>query len=481
MKRSPLIILWVLVPFCGLMGCGVASSAEPRSSTLSSEATSVASASSSSVAPFTLLYPQQGKMDLVDSDVQEYWESSLNPESTSANPDHSYALAASANSRYCDKPTAYISFKAPAETYSIRLSPHEDFSRSFDVPCFFYNGSYTANLKTLYPQTTYYAQVFSSKGSSPSGVFSFLTSNSPRFLDSDGDSPRNFRDSGGYSTSSGKRIRYGMLYRGTAFDDLSPASRLVLGKELGIHSEIDLRNEGEGDFPSMVNLIDMKEPYYRCTLSLYESNFGSAVYESGIRSLFSILSSKSNYPLVLHCTHGADRTGVALFLIEGLCGVSYADLIRDYEMTSFYSYAQMRDASWSSGSIKGFYQGVMARGDSGDSLMTATRKYLVSIGVTAEEIQSVRSLLVESTASPIVNEEYGTIASLKAPCHVSAQGGTLDHEWVEEGDEVTANYTEVAGKSFSGWFSSDGKTLLSQDKRYVFTVEKHTAIQAVSI
>ena len=37
----------------------------------------------------------------------------------------------------------------------------------------------------------------------------------------------------------------------------------------------------------------------------------------------------------MHCWGGADRTGTVAFILEGLCGVSEADLAIDYELTSF--------------------------------------------------------------------------------------------------------------------------------------------------
>ncbi len=48
-----------------------------------------------------------------------------------------------------------------------------------------------------------------------------------------------------------------------------------------------------------------------------------------------VFADERNYPVYMHCWGGADRTGTVAFILEGLCGVSEADLAIDYELTSF--------------------------------------------------------------------------------------------------------------------------------------------------
>ena len=475
------ILLAFLLPSLALFlsACGGAQSSP--SSISESFLSSSSFSTTSEAAEFQLMYPTaEGRMALVDEDVQTYFTSPLSLEAGKDNPDASYLLAESAATKNCDRQTSYILFKASkSDTYQVEISSHADFSMPLYRTCSLLNGKYYADLATLYPSSMHYARVLASDGHSPSGVFSFTTSDSPRLIDAVGATPTNFRDAGGYPTSSGKRIRYGMLYRGTDLDYLDALARQTLGHDLGIHSEVDLRSEGGGLFPSMVNMIDLKEPYYLCTLTGYEHNF-TATYEANIKSLMEIAADPTNYPLYLHCAHGADRTGVALFLINGLCGVSYEDLTRDYEMTSFASYAQLRDSSTSYGSWKAFYTKIMSFGESGDSLMTSIGKFLLSIGVSSDTIASVRSLLVEKTTQPIINETYYHAASLKAPCHVSVTGGTSDHAWVEEGMSVILTSTAVAGKSFAGWYDEDDK-LLSSESPYRLLVNHHRDIKAKSV
>ena len=40
-------------------------------------------------------------------------------------------------------------------------------------------------------------------------------------------------------------------------------------------------------------------------------------------------------PIALHCTHGADRTGITSFFLMGLLGASEDDIGRDYVLTRY--------------------------------------------------------------------------------------------------------------------------------------------------
>ena len=52
---------------------------------------------------------------------------------------------------------------------------------------------------------------------------------------------------------------------------------------------------------------------------------------------FERLKEADQHPVYYHCYGGADRTGTLGFLINGLLGVSYSDLVIDFELTSYSS------------------------------------------------------------------------------------------------------------------------------------------------
>ena len=51
--------------------------------------------------------------------------------------------------------------------------------------------------------------------------------------------------------------------------------------------------------------------------------------------MFLAFADSKEKPVYFHCWGGADRTGTVGFLLGGLLGMSYTDLIIDYELTSF--------------------------------------------------------------------------------------------------------------------------------------------------
>lgn len=51
---------------------------------------------------------------------------------------------------------------------------------------------------------------------------------------------------------------------------------------------------------------------------------------SEIRDVFNVLSEKSNYPIVVHCTQGKDRTGLVVLLVLMLCGIDHRAIANDY-------------------------------------------------------------------------------------------------------------------------------------------------------
>jgi protein-tyrosine phosphatase len=51
---------------------------------------------------------------------------------------------------------------------------------------------------------------------------------------------------------------------------------------------------------------------------------------SEIRDVFNILSDEMNYPVMIHCTQGKDRTGLIVVLVLMLCGVDGSAIADDY-------------------------------------------------------------------------------------------------------------------------------------------------------
>ena len=229
-------------------------------------------------------------------------------------------------------------FKAP---YTIEVSN----SRMFDT-----FKSYTSTMNaytfdgTLTPGMTYYYRVKDTSNKYIVDDFSFKVddSYSLRTLTIDGVS--NVRDLGGWTAKDGNKVAYGKLYRGGEIKVITEKGKQQYLNDLGIKTEIDLR----GDNPQQV-IYDSGLSYRNLPVWMYTSIIPgiSITYPNGptfnfkeysiasIKSIFETLADESSYPVYYHCSAGADRTGTISYLISGLLGVSYEDLTRDFELTSF--------------------------------------------------------------------------------------------------------------------------------------------------
>lgn len=163
----------------------------------------------------------------------------------------------------------------------------------------------------------------------------------------------NIRDIGGKITSDGRRVKQGLLYRGTypecaRYEDknwqgLTERGKETFIRELGIKSQIDLRQEAEGRFE--------KSPVgdgIRYVQVSFDAPFGGTFNDRGLgqmKQAFDVLFDETAYPVYYHCQTGADRTGFLSIVIGGILGFSDSDLVLDYNFTTFHEYRNWRDCS----------------------------------------------------------------------------------------------------------------------------------------
>lgn len=215
---------------------------------------------------------------------------------------------------------------------------------------------------------------------------SFETEKSPRILNVDG--IVNVRDIGGWSTADGGTIKQGLLYRGSELDGaVQPEYKLTdrglqqMISELGIRFDMDLRSASENKSGTDALGKNVVHNYYG--VGMY-----SAILEEKeqLRTIFSDLSNPNNYPVYLHCTYGRDRTGSVCYLLEALLGVSDSDLQKEYELSAF------TDSYVSTAEFNEFKEKINML--SGDTTQQKVEGYLLSIGVTAQEIAAIRDIFL---------------------------------------------------------------------------------------
>lgn len=279
--------------------------------------------------------------------------------------------------------------KQDAAYYLVYLSANEDFS---DCKSYVTNNT-SLVIENLFVATEYYWQVDAVSNSKTyrSKVFTFETAESPRTVDVEGVS--NFRDAGGMATLDGNRIKQGMIYRGAKLDNITEAGKQTFLYELGIKTDYDLRTPGEGGAGVKSPVSDSLIYYnfdgrYYCGSKGITTEANKKIVADEVR----VFTNPDNYPVYIHCSLGRDRTGTIVFILQALCGVVKNDLYADYEM-SMFSVSGTQDNANPWDQIKQVYDYINSY--EGETFADKTASYLISCGITAEEIAAIRSILIE--------------------------------------------------------------------------------------
>lgn len=278
-----------------------------------------------------------------------------------------------------------ISFKlsvngATAVGYQIELADNDLFENAHVGMLNAASGTYVlehlfANMRYFYRITAY----------TTTGVVyvtgKFETADTPRILSIDGIS--NVRDIGNWKTDSGKRIKQGLLIRGTEMDGavehiyhLTDKGLVDMLEIYGIKTDMDLRAETFGSRDALGSRV--KHTYY--DMVMYEGIFNEEGKEK-VRRVFAELAEPDNYPIYMHCTYGCDRTGTICYLLEALLGVSRGDCIKEYGLSNMNIQ-----------NILSVEQGLTAYG--GETLKENAERYLMDCGISQMQIQSIRQIFL---------------------------------------------------------------------------------------
>lgn len=284
-----------------------------------------------------------------------------------------------------------------ADYYRLYLSTSEDL---LPYESYLLNTN-SISLDHLFTGTKYYWTVISTKvvdgneiNETVVSTRSFTTAESPRCLRIEGVS--NTRDIGGLEAVDGYRIKQGMVYRGGKLEDITEEGKAYFLDVIGLKTDLDLRTPGEGGAGSGsplgadVNYVNINGRYYVGGMGI-QSEEGKQVFAQEIR----LFTDPDNYPIYIHCSLGRDRTGTLAFVLQALLGASRNDMYMDYELSVFSVTGTLDNAS-----IQAIRNNIVATYDylatfEGSNLAEKTENYLLSIGITAEEIQTIRDLLLE--------------------------------------------------------------------------------------
>lgn len=220
---------------------------------------------------------------------------------------------------------------------------------------------------------------------------SFRTAEGTRFITLPG--AVNVRDIGGWKTADGSTVRQGMIIRGAELDGLAnpsyyPREEAINAamEQFGFVYDFDLRSSEVyvGDYVSRLRSAEHR--FYNAPM--YANAFNS-VYKESVRAMFADLADETHYPMYMHCTYGLDRTGTLIYLLLGVLGVPEEELMQEY-YTSCYEFDDYVDSPL----IEALYDGLQTY--PGDMLKEKIEAFLITdIGVTEEELTSIRRLLLE--------------------------------------------------------------------------------------
>lgn len=171
----------------------------------------------------------------------------------------------------------------------------------------------------------------------------------------------NFRDIGGYQTTNGRSTRWGRIYRSGDLSRLTAADTAYL-EQMGLRLVCDLRTTAEtikyqNRLPQHAALNYLHTPIYEredamsrliATLILRRSQLEKVWLEGVYIKRFvedgalafgralTLLADEHNYPAVVHCTAGKDRTGITIALLLSVLGVPEEVIIADYTLSNLY-------------------------------------------------------------------------------------------------------------------------------------------------
>ena len=322
---------------------------------------------------------------------------------------------------------------APADAlknkeYTVYYSLNQDMSDAQELK----TNETSVRIKNLLVNQKYYVSVFAD--GKYSKVANFTTGDYPRWIDA---RPMfNVRDAGGYMTSSGKRIKQGLVYRGgeiTADVNWKSGSQYtgdVGGRYTGSNGRMQDGHittqtaESKKVFRNVMNMVNGLEIDLRSGSERGPSGYSAcgfaengdigyslisiSSYESGLRQgnlikqVFEAFAEADKKPVYYHCYGGADRTGTIGFLLGAVLGMTYTDLVIDFELTSYSSNpsrnyrSHLRNGPYNRwptliSTLKSTYGFSTSK-----TIMESTENYLKNnCGISQSTIDKIREIMLE--------------------------------------------------------------------------------------
>ena len=285
--------------------------------------------------------------------------------------------------------TIFWTNNTSATAQQITWSTNADFTDALTAEVDPANTCY--EIYNLLPGKTYYYKVTATVDGNEKNLLAstFTTSGQLRQIKAEGGG--NIRDLGGWATASGNTIQYGRIYRSAELNGKYnlTADGIAAIRAIGVKAELDLRITNEALYISQSPLGE-DVTYLRTEhTSSYVDGLEKEpnLYKQALQYVFDCV--KADKPVIFHCHIGADRTGTLAFLLEGLLGVSMSDIYKDYELTSFSYFDNVRYKE----NIDGLFNLILSK--EGDTLTDKFYTYINGeLGLGEQDIADFRAKML---------------------------------------------------------------------------------------
>ncbi|MDF8332203.1 tyrosine-protein phosphatase [Novosphingobium cyanobacteriorum] len=167
---------------------------------------------------------------------------------------------------------------------------------------------------------------------------------------------QNFREIGGFRTTDGRRLKRGRLWRSAKLDELTNQDVDAIFT-LGIRTIADLRRASErSSSPTHEALLartrvmtwDVQVPDQEVLMAelcrhdcSIEDHFATMInlyrripeqHSTQLTDIYAAIADGET-PILIHCSAGKDRTGIAVALLLDALGIDQSDIMADYEET----------------------------------------------------------------------------------------------------------------------------------------------------
>ncbi len=442
MKRLVLLLLAVslMLTVCACSNDTAQSSSIAANSSTASAA--VSTGDTSSEATFTLTVPTEH--DAVAKSVHMFLDKVKDYDLSDFNTtENSILQAGTAPIPLTVKWSASDSFKT--EKVTVYLSESSDMSNAVEYDA---TSSKALSIENIKTGITYYVRAVATAGdkTEQTEIYPVKIAAGPRVFNPSGMGINNLRDIGGWTTTDGKTVKQGLVYRSGEFDKLTDKGRAVL-TALGIKTDLDFRRQGDevaSEFKNRspigenVNYISIETAAY--FYGLFNSQTAEAVRK---------FADLNNYPILFHCAAGADRTGTMGLIISSLLGVDDRWLIADYELTTARSRAYKGNGSDTDG-FYSLWSAVQSR--KGNTTQEKLYTAMSSLGVTDMEMSNIYNIMMTDSA----------VFDASSLSKQSAENGKLTYKLIMR-ESKSVSKVEIDGNSAKFTLSGDTLTVNASD------------------